>query len=99
MIHDIVHSLDVTIPLGIDRRLPDARLRVLTRMGSARGVRFFGVDLTGVQLCADDFDWTYGDGEPLRGRAQDLALVVFGWRLPAGRLRGAASARFTRSVA
>jgi uncharacterized protein (TIGR03083 family) len=95
LIHDIVHSLDITVPLGMDRRLPDDRLRVLTRLGSKRGIKFFGVDLTGVQLRADDLDWTFGSGAPLCGRAQDLALVVFGRKLPAGRLRGAASARFS----
>jgi hypothetical protein len=79
----------------MDGRLPEDRLRVLTRLGSKRGVRFFGVDLTGVQLRADDLDWTFGSGEPLCGRAQDLALVVFGRKLPAGRLRGAASDRFS----
>jgi uncharacterized protein (TIGR03083 family) len=95
LIHDLVHSLDITIPLGIDQRLPDDQLAVLTRMGDQRGIRYFGVDLTGVQLRADDLDWAFGTGEPLCGPAQDLALVVFGRRLPAGRLRGAAAARFT----
>ena len=95
LVHDVVHSLDITVALGIDRRLPDDRFRVLTRMDSRRGIRFFGVDLTGVQLRADDLDWTFGTGEPLCGSAQDLALVVFGRTLPAGRLRGAAAARFT----
>ena len=93
--HDVVHSLDITIPLGIDRRLPDELLRVLTAMDVPRGIRYFGIDLTGVQLRADDLDWTFGTGEPLCGSAQDLALVVFGRTLPAGRLRGAAAARFT----
>jgi hypothetical protein len=32
---------------------------------------------------------------PLGGAAQDLALVMVGRRLPAGRLRGQASGRFT----
>jgi uncharacterized protein (TIGR03083 family) len=95
LVHDLVHTLDITVALGIDQRLPDARLRVLTRFDSPRGIKFFGVDLAGIQLRADDLDWTFGSGEPLCGRAQDLALVVCGRSLPAGRLRGAASARFT----
>jgi hypothetical protein len=43
-------------------------------------------------------DWTYGSGEPLYGTAQDLLLVLCGRRLPAGRLRGAASRRFSREA-
>ena len=94
LVHDLVHTLDIVDPVGIDAPLPADRLAVLTRL-EPRGVKFFGVDLSGVRLRADDLDWTYGTGEPLRGRAQDLVLVVCGRRLPAGRLRGAASPRFT----
>ncbi|HEX4724953.1 MAG TPA: maleylpyruvate isomerase family mycothiol-dependent enzyme [Pseudonocardiaceae bacterium] len=94
LVHDLVHTLDITIPLRIDRPLPADRLAVLTRL-EPRGVKFFGVDLSDVRLRADDVDWTFGTGEPLCGRAQDLVLVVCGRRLPAGRLRGAASARFS----
>lgn len=94
LFHDLVHTLDITIPLGIDQPLPADRLAVFTKL-DPRGVKFFGVDLTGIQLRADDLDWTYGTGEPLSGRAQDLVLVVCGRRLPAGRLRGAARARFS----
>lgn len=99
LFHDLVHSLDITVALGIDQRLPDDRLRVLTRLDDPRAIRFFGADLAGIQLRADDLDWTFSTGEPanepLCGSAQDLALVVCGRLLPAGRLRGASAARFT----
>ncbi|MEU3405129.1 maleylpyruvate isomerase family mycothiol-dependent enzyme [Streptomyces sp. NPDC006670] len=93
--HDVVHGLDVTAALGIDRRVPEDRLRVL--LGDVRpgGLRFFGVDLRGVRLCAEDVDWSYGAGTPVYGAAQDLVLVAFGRRLPPGRLRGAQAGRFT----
>ena len=56
-------------------------------------LRYFGVDLTGVQLRATDVDWSHGAGEPVSGRAQDLLLLVCGRPLPAGRLTGATAGR------
>ena len=47
-------------------------------------VSYFGVDLTGVQLRANDLDWSYGTGEPLTGRRP---------RPAAGGLRAQASGR------
>ncbi|MET9604855.1 maleylpyruvate isomerase family mycothiol-dependent enzyme [Streptomyces sp. NPDC006512] len=95
--HDVVHGLDVSVALGLDRRVPEDRLRILLGEIRPRGLKFFGVDLAGVRLCADDLDWSYGDGSPVYGAAQDLLLVAFGRRLPAGRLRGEPSGRFTRA--
>lgn len=93
--HDVIHGLDITVALGLDRWVPEDRLRVVLPDGPSKAVRYFGVDLTGIQLRADDIDWTYGSGEPLYGNAQDLLLVVCGRKLPAGRLSGAHHERFT----
>jgi hypothetical protein len=49
----------------------------------------------GAALVADDLDWSWGSGPQLSGLAQDLAAVLCGRRLPAGRLRGEPAARFT----
>ncbi|MFH8336722.1 maleylpyruvate isomerase family mycothiol-dependent enzyme [Streptomyces sp. AM6-12] len=92
--HDVVHGLDVTVALGLDRRVPEDRLRILLGALDPRAFRFFGTDLTGVRLCADDLDWSFGTGAPLYGRAQDLLLVAYGRTLPAGRLRGEEVHRF-----
>ncbi|MFF2813401.1 maleylpyruvate isomerase family mycothiol-dependent enzyme [Streptomyces sp. NPDC058000] len=92
--HDVVHGLDIAVPLGLDRRVPEDRLRVLLAGITPRGLKFFGAALDGVALHADDLDWSYGTGTPLRGTAQDLLMVAFGRKLPAGRLRGAPRARF-----
>ncbi|KIF04424.1 hypothetical protein PL81_18805 [Streptomyces sp. RSD-27] len=94
--HDVVHGLDVTTALGLDRRVPEDRLSVLLDAVRPGGLRFFGVDLTGVRLCAEDADWSYGTGTPVYGAAQDLLLVTFGRLLPPGRLHGDAAGRFTR---
>jgi uncharacterized protein (TIGR03083 family) len=94
--HDVIHGLDITVALGVDRPVPAERMRVVLDGVNGRSVTFFGVDLDGVRLVADDLDWTYGDGAPLHGRAQDLLLVLCGRKLPAGHLTGEHKDRFTR---
>ncbi|WP_405746668.1 maleylpyruvate isomerase family mycothiol-dependent enzyme [Streptomyces sp. NBC_01525] len=92
--HDVIHGLDITVALGLDRRVPEDRLSVLLESVTPRTVRFFGAALDGVALHADDREWTYGTGAALTGSAQDLLLVAYGRRLPPGRLRGAPCERF-----
>ncbi|MFI0450055.1 maleylpyruvate isomerase family mycothiol-dependent enzyme [Actinomadura sp. 6N118] len=93
--HDVVHGLDMTVALGLERRVPERRLRVvLEGLASPKGLKYFGADLDGIELRADDIDWSFGSGTPVTGAAQDLALVLCGRRLPAGRLSGEQSTRF-----
>jgi uncharacterized protein (TIGR03083 family) len=95
--HDLIHGLDITVPLGLDGPVPEDRLRlVLPESPADKSVRFFGVDLDGVELRAEDMDWTLGSGVPVTGAAADLLLVLCGRTLPAGRLTGEPSARFTQ---
>ncbi|WP_284747783.1 maleylpyruvate isomerase family mycothiol-dependent enzyme [Amycolatopsis sp. RTGN1] len=93
--HDVIHGLDITTALGLDRRVPPERLEVVLGGVRPKQAKYFGTDLAGVCLRADDLDWEYGTGVPLTGLAQDLLLVLCNRRLPAGRLRGEPSARFT----
>lgn len=94
--HDVIHGLDITVALNMDRRVPEERLRtVLAGAGDEKTRKYFGVDLDGVELRASDIDWSLGSGAQLVGIAQDLLLVVCGRKLPAGHLEGAPSARFT----
>ena len=95
--HDLIHGLDITVPLGLDGPVPEERLRqVLPGSLADRSVTFFGVDLDGIELRAQDMDWTLGSGTPLTGAAADLLLVLCGRAVPAGRLAGEPSARFSR---
>jgi uncharacterized protein (TIGR03083 family) len=94
--HDVVHGLDITIPLDIEHPVSDQALRVvLDQATTPLGRKHFGLDLTGIRLEADDLDWGFGDGEPLRGRARHLLMVLMDRRLPAGLLSGPATPRFT----
>jgi hypothetical protein len=95
--HCVIHQLDIVEAVPLPRRVPEDRvarvLGILTEMG-APGV--FGTDLSGVELRADDLDWSYGSGEVLSGEAQVLALVVCGRKVPTSRLRGNPAERFSR---
>jgi len=94
--HDMIHGLDITVPLGISRRVPEDRLRaVLDAIAAPKARKHFGTDLSGVRLRAADIDWASGSGKQLSGAAQDLALVLCGRKLPPGRLHGEPAARFT----
>lgn len=94
--HDVVHGLDITVALGLGRRVPADRLRVvLDGLVTRTSLRFFGTELRGIELRADDLDWTYGSGTPVSGAGQDIALILGGRRVPAGALRGEPSNRFT----
>jgi uncharacterized protein (TIGR03083 family) len=94
--HDVIHGLDITVPLGLAFAIPEERLRrVLPASAADKTVTFFGADLTGIEFRARDMDWTLGAGAPLTGAAADLLLAMCGRKLPAGRLDGEPSARFS----
>jgi uncharacterized protein (TIGR03083 family) len=94
--HDVIHGLDITVPLGLAFAIPEERLRrVLPASAHDKTVMFFGADLAGIQFRARDVDWTLGAGAPLTGTAADLLLAMCGRKLPAGRLSGEAAARFS----
>jgi uncharacterized protein (TIGR03083 family) len=95
--HCVIHGLDITEAVPLERRVPDERIaRVLGIVAGSGAPDFFGVDLSGLELRADDLDWSCGSGTAVTGPAQALALVVCGRLLPPGRLGGEAAGRFTR---
>ena len=95
LVHDVIHGLDITAALGIGRMVPSDRLRtVLDVISKPKTLKYFGADLTGVELQADDIAWSFGSGTPVSGPAQHLALVLCGRKLPAGLLTGDPGRRF-----
>jgi uncharacterized protein (TIGR03083 family) len=92
--HAVIHSLDVTVPLGEKPAASDEALRVILDDLTAGGVqRNFGVDVSGRRLTATDLAWSYGNGSPLAGTAGDLVAALAGRALPEGRLDGEPLAR------
>jgi uncharacterized protein (TIGR03083 family) len=95
--HDVIHGLDITVPLATGRRVPEPHLlTVLGFLVGRGGGEVFGTDLAGVKLRADDLDWSYGSGEPVTGLGQHLLLAMAGRKLPAGLLHGSQAARFSQ---
>ena len=99
LVHCVIHSLDVVEAVPLDRRVPAARIRPVLGLVATPGTgtsNLFGVDLSDVELRADDLDWSSGSGAVVAGPAQALALAACGRLLPPGRLRGEAAPRFTQ---
>lgn len=95
--HDTIHGLDIAVPLGLDYTVPPSVWDVLgPGLAEPRIVRYFGTDLSGVTLRATDAGWSFGSGSSVvNGTIADLALLIFGRKLPPYRLTGEHSDRFT----
>ena len=80
--HAVIHGLDITSALGIDRTCDDDACRsVLESLAADAGSRF-GMDTSGHLLRATDLDWQQGAGEPVDARAADLILALAGRARP-----------------
>ncbi|KQX69768.1 maleylpyruvate isomerase family mycothiol-dependent enzyme [Angustibacter sp. Root456] len=83
--HAVIHSLDVTIPLGERPVAPAEAVRdVLDQLTASHGA-WFGVDLSGVRLAATDTDWAWGDGDTVSAESGELVALLSGRALPDGR--------------
>ncbi|MFB7215923.1 hypothetical protein [Streptomyces sp. NPDC056255] len=90
----IGHGPDITVALDLDRRVPEDRVRIILESTDARTLKFFGADLSGIELRADDLDWSFSTRTPLSSAAQDLLLLAYGRPMPqdtSARNRAAAS--------
>jgi uncharacterized protein (TIGR03083 family) len=87
--HDVIHTLDIACALGIECHIPAEPMGVvLDTVAGPRSRRFFRPEVDGVQMRAADLDWSCGSGPPMTGRAQDLALLLTGRRVPRGAFTG-----------
>lgn len=77
LVHAVVHGLDATIPLGLQRELPAGRARaVLDGLVAPSSLKHFGVDVAGLALSAPDVGWSHGSGRPVPADAADLILML-----------------------
>ena len=80
--HDVIHGLDITEALGLPRP-PTARVKTVLAGSTKRQWSYFGVDLSGTRLSADDCDVSVGPedaGTRLRMPAAEILLVITGRR-------------------
>jgi uncharacterized protein (TIGR03083 family) len=99
LMHCVIHVLDIVEAVPLDHRVPAAPIRQVLGMVATEGAgtpNLFGLDLSEVELRADDLEWSSGSGALVTGSAQALALVACGRLLPPGRLGGEAASRFSR---
>jgi uncharacterized protein (TIGR03083 family) len=89
LVHDVMHGLDITVPLDLGRRVPaDRLLIVLSALSKPQSLKHFGIDLSGLELRADDMEWSFGSGSLVQGHGQELALALSGRPPMAGQLQG-----------
>jgi uncharacterized protein (TIGR03083 family) len=83
--HAVIHSLDVTIALGVPPVAPDDALLDVLRQLADSGGTWFGLDLAGHRFEAEDAGWSWGDGEVVRADSASLVALLSGRRLTDGR--------------
>ena len=86
--HDVVHGLDITVPLGLPPASPPDRTAVVLGALSPRRLRAAGVDLRCRRLEATDAAVARGAGAAVRGTAAELLLLCTG-RVPTAAVRPA----------
>jgi uncharacterized protein (TIGR03083 family) len=77
--HDVIHGLDMTVPLGLPGP-PTGRIALVLLNTSERALRYFGRKDKGHRLIATDADVAVGEGSSVHLPAQDILLVLTGRR-------------------
>lgn len=81
--HVVVHGLDATAALGLERSgSPDALIVVLTELTAGGVHKAFDIVIDGLRFAATDLEWSFGDGNPVTGPAAELVLQLTGRRIP-----------------
>ncbi len=83
--HAVIHSLDVTIPLGRPPAAPEEAVGAVLDLLAGSNGAWFGVDLTGVRLEAADREWSWGEGATLSAGSGELVALLSARALPDGR--------------
>lgn len=76
--HDVIHGLDITEPLGLPH-VPAERIKLVLEQAGEKNLAYFGTDLTGAKLIAEDSDLIMGSGpREVRTSAREILLIVTG---------------------
>jgi hypothetical protein len=85
--HAVIHSLDITVPLGAPRCATDDAIRIVLDDLTQGGVHaHFGTEIQGRSFSATDIAWSFGAGTAVSATAAELALNLCGRSLPNGSL-------------
>ena len=87
--HVVIHSLDVTEPLGVEPAVPMAAIRPILDALAEGAHAHFGTDVAGRAFEASDIEWRFGSGPVLRAPAAEILLHLAGRAVPAATAGGA----------
>lgn len=75
----LIHTQDIAVPLGIERRMPVEAARAAADRIWTKSFPFKAQKkLSGLKLVASDIDWTVGEGKEIHGSMEALLLLVSG---------------------
>jgi Mycothiol maleylpyruvate isomerase N-terminal domain len=100
-VRDVVHSQDITIPLGRRQGMPvDAAALAASRIRSRNWPFYAKTRMRGYRLTADDVSWTAGEGADVHGPISAILLLLTGRLVALPQLSGdgAAALRATRQA-
>ena len=80
--HAVIHGLDITGALGLDRTSDDDASRLVLDSLASNAADHFQVDPAGHLLRATDLNWEYGTGVYVGASAADLILALAGRQRP-----------------
>jgi uncharacterized protein (TIGR03083 family) len=83
LIDNLVHGMDIAIPLNLDLEVPgDAAAEAAARVRSLDGTRknrvFRDISVRDFRLVATDYAWSAGQGPEIRGPIRALLLLLTG---------------------
>ncbi|MEY2474757.1 MAG: hypothetical protein QOG87_72 [Actinomycetota bacterium] len=85
----VIHGQDIRRPLGIERAIPEQRLRACLDHIKGKGIPFGAKKrVAGLRLVATDLDWSHDEGPEVRGPGEALLLVLSGRRAGLDDLEG-----------
>jgi uncharacterized protein (TIGR03083 family) len=79
--HVVIHGLDATWPLGLDRTCPDDAASVVLDGLVAGSPNVFGIEVDDLSLRANDLGWVHGEGRRVEKPAAELVLALSGRRV------------------
>lgn len=86
----VLHDLDVRLPLGLERAIPEEHLLVSFHhlANEASPGYAMGSRLEGLRIEATDTGWSAGAGAPVRGTIEDVLLSISGRAVALDRIDG-----------